>query len=82
MAEGSDFGYEDPRLDSNINHNDDEQEVDRTRRFQQGKELNKTQRFQPRRRQPPPTTSERIFKCKLRSTSGAGFLIPLMKKPL
>ena len=27
MAEGSDFGYEEPVLDDNIDHYDDEQEV-------------------------------------------------------
>ena len=38
MAEGSEFGYEDPALDHVINHDDDddEQEVNRTQPFQPG----------------------------------------------
>ena len=37
MAEGRDFGYDDERLDYNIDHDDDdEQEVDTTRPFQPG----------------------------------------------
>ena len=37
MAEGRDFGYDDERLDYNIDHDDDdEQEVDTTRPFKPG----------------------------------------------
>ena len=37
MAEDRDFGYEDDRLDYNLDHDhDDEQEVDTTRPFQPG----------------------------------------------
>ena len=37
MAEGRDFGYDDERLDYNIDHDDNyEQEVDTTRPFQPG----------------------------------------------
>ena len=37
MAEGRDFGYEDDRLDYNLDHDDDdEQEVDKSRPFQPG----------------------------------------------
>ncbi len=30
MAEGGDFGYDDPDLDYQIDHDDDDQEVNRT----------------------------------------------------
>ena len=37
MAEGGgEFGYEDPDLDNQLDHDDDEQEVDRTQPFQPG----------------------------------------------
>ena len=38
MAEGRDFGYENPDLDYNIDHDDDddEEEVNRTRPFEPG----------------------------------------------
>ena len=37
MASASDFGYEDPKLDEKLDHDDDdEQEVNRTRRVIQG----------------------------------------------
>ena len=36
MPEGGDFGYDDPDLDYQIDHDDDDQEVNRTRPFQPG----------------------------------------------
>ena len=36
MAEGGNFGYEDPYLDNQIGHDDDDQEVNRTQSFRPG----------------------------------------------
>ena len=44
MAEGGEFGYDDPDLDHNIDHDDDDDE----------QEVNRTQPFQ---RRPPLTTA-------------------------
>ena len=66
---GGDFGYDDPDLDYQLNHDDDddEQEVDRTQPFHPGGAST-------------PTTAENNMKCKRGSASRQGCLIPLLMR--
>ena len=70
MAEGCDFGYDDERLDYNIDHGDDDKQVvDTTCPFEPGAAST-------------PITVESNMKCERYSTSRAVCQIARMKKLL
>ena len=75
MAEGGEFGMDQPDLDHDIDHDDDDDDDD------DEQEANRSSHFSLAQR-PPPTMEVNNMKCKLCSTNRADFQKHHLMKPL